>query len=439
MGSNVLNITHSADTGWGQYSQKISNFMVGGSVSASVYAREDSGDWAFTLDSYDSAGTRTVLRSVSISTGYSLLKIENVEIPQDAVELRYSFWSQTAGMLLIAQPMLVFSDTVSTYMVGSATNSSTVLALLKDNWGIGVADNIGKITNGIIGDNKSIALISDSVVIKSPSTQITGTTWITSAMIKDGAIGNAQIGKAAISSAQIINVDVSKISGNIANFITGNINTLNSRVLYGDTGHLTTVDTGLIINNQDDHLQLSAHGQYDVSTKRAQLELLGYADNIDTNMQGSLNYYKNPHNAGTGLGIRFYGNQILAIDEAVSTGNLYLSPYASGQVQVVNRDRNGFQDIKASKFVTSSERKYKSKIEDFNDDALELVNGLNIRKYVKNNEDEIGVIADETDERILDKDNTGVDLYSFVSVLTKAVQELTDKVEGLENERTSNQ
>lgn len=439
MGSNVLNITHSADTGWGQYSQKISNFMVGGSVSASVYAREDSGEWAFTLDSYDATGKRTILRSVSVSTGYSLLKIENVEIPQDAVELRYSFWSQTVGMLLIAQPMLVFSDSVPIYMPGSYSgiNTSTVLELFKDNWALGIADNSGKIISGINGDPSGTVIQGKKLVIN-PDTTINGKAFIDGAVIKNASIGTAQIGKAAIGSAQIIDVDVSKISGNIANFITANVNTLNARVLYGDTGHLGTTDTGLIINKQDDHLQLSSKGQYDVDTKRAQLELLNYADNIDANMQGSLNYYKNPHNNGTGLGIRLLGNQILAIDEAVATGNLYLSPYASGQVQVVNRDRNGFQDIKASKFVTSSERKYKSEINEFNDDALELVNGLNIRRYIKNSEDEIGVIADEADKRILDKTNTGVDLYSFVSVVAKAVQELSAQVKELQSERPNN-
>ena len=437
-GSNVLNIKHSADTGWGTYRQKVNNFVAGSTVSASVYARQTAGNWTFTIDGYDANGERKIIKSVNVTNANTLLKIENVTIPDDAVELYYSFWGQEEGTLVVSQPMLVFDSKVGTYMVGSATNSSTVLSLLKDNWSIGIADNIGRITSGIIGNADNMSLISDNVTIKSPSTQITGNTWITRAMIKDGAIGNAQIGNAAISSAQIINVDVSKISGNIANFITGNINTLNSKVLYGDTGHLTTVDTGLIINNQDDHLQLSSKGQYDVPTKRAQFELLGYANNVDKNMQGSLNYYKNPHNKGTGLGIRFLGNQILAIDEAVATGNLYLSPYATGQVQVVNRDRNGFQDIKASKFVTSSERKYKSEINEFNDDALELVNGLNIRRYIKNNEDEIGVIADEADERILDKTNTGVDLYSFVSVVAKAVQELSTQVKELQNERPNN-
>ena len=63
---------------------------------------------------------------------------------------------------------------------------------------------------------------------------------------------------------------------------------------------------------------------------------------------------------------------------------------------------------------------------------------MNIRKYIKYNEDEIGVIADEADERILDKTNTGVDLYSFVSVVAKAVQELSEQVKELQNERPNN-
>ena len=363
----------------------------------------------------------------------------NMSIPDGTDRLQISIYARGQTSVNISQPMLVFNSTVGNYQVGSYNNmgTSTVLELLKDNWALGIADNAGRLISGINGDTSGTVIQGKKLVINSDTT-INGKAFINGAVIKDGSISNAQIGKAAVGSAQIINVDVSKISGNIANFITGNINTLNSKVLYGDTGHLTTVDTGLIINNQDDHLQLSSKGQYDVPTKRAQFELLGYANNVDKNMQGSLNYYKNPHNKGTGLGIRFLGNQILAIDEAVATGNLYLSPYASGQVQVVNRDRNGFQDIKASKFVTSSERKYKSEIEDFNDNALELVNNLNVRKYIKNNEDEIGVIADEADERILDKTNTGVDLYSFVSVVAKAVQELSAQVKELQNERPNN-
>lgn len=366
-------------------------------------------------------------------------KFINMSIPTGTDSLKISIYARGQTSVNISQPMLVFGNKVGVYTPGAYNNmnTATVLKLAKDNWALGISDNAGRIISGINGDTSGTVIQGKKLVINSDTT-INGKAFIDGSVIKNASIGTAQIGKAAIGSAQIINVDVSKISGNIANFITTNVDTLNARVLYGDTGHLTTTDTGLIINKQDDHLQLSSKGQYDVDTKRAQLELLNYADNIDANMQGSLNYYKNPHNNGTGLGIRLLGNQILAIDEAVATGNLYLSPYASGQVQVVNRDRNGFQDIKASKFVTSSERKYKSEINEFNDDALELVNGLNIRRYIKNSEDEIGVIADEADKRILDKTNTGVDLYSFVSVVAKAVQELSAQVKELQSERPNN-
>ncbi|WP_420062880.1 phage tail spike protein [Leuconostoc lactis] len=108
--------------------------------------------------------------------------------------------------------------------VDTKTDSATVLSLLKDNWSIGIADNAGAITNGIVGNSTNMSLISNNVVINAPSTQIKGTAWINSAMIGNGQIGNAQIGDAAITSAKIANLDVSKITGNVSNFIQSNWN-----------------------------------------------------------------------------------------------------------------------------------------------------------------------------------------------------------------------
>lgn len=104
------------------------------------------------------------------------------------------------------------------------TSSATQLALLKDNWSIGIADNAGAITNGIVGNASNMSLISNNVVINAPSTQIKGTAWINSAMIGNGQIGTAQIGDAAITNAKIANLDVSKITGNVTNFIQSNWN-----------------------------------------------------------------------------------------------------------------------------------------------------------------------------------------------------------------------
>lgn len=392
---------------------------------------------------YDSNNNQTgALRGGSIIGQYnghlstwldSSSVFEDLDVPASTSYIRIKMYVRGRMSVNISQPMLVFNQSYAgIYTPGSYSDVSTntVLSLLKDKWSIGIADNANKLISGINGDRSGLAIIAKKVTI-SQDTVVQGKSWLNGAVMKDASISRAKIGKLNVSDADIINVNVDKLSGNKANFIETNARRMNASVLYGNTGHITTVDTGLIINKQDDHLQLSSKGQYNASTKRAQFELLGYASNVDKNMQGSLNYYKNPHNKGTGLGIRMVGNQILAIDEAVATGNLYLSPYASGQVQVVNRNRHGFQDIKASKFVVSSERKYKSNIKPFTKDALSIINGLNVQSYVKSDKEEIGLIADETTSLVLDQDEKGVDLYSLISVMSKAIQELSNKVEEL--------
>lgn len=114
--------------------------------------------------------------------------------------------------------------------VDTKTDSDTVLSLLKDNWSIGISDNIGKITSGIVGNASQMSLISKNVTIDSPNTQIKGTAWINSAMIANGAIGSAQIGDASITSAKIISLDVARLTGNVSNFIQSNWNGI-----YGST------------------------------------------------------------------------------------------------------------------------------------------------------------------------------------------------------------
>lgn len=357
---------------------------------------------------------------------------ENIQAPKGTVYIRVSFQAREGSQLYFTAPMVTFTSKAAAYVPGpySHTGEQTVLNLLKDKWSIGIADNAGRIISGINGDRSGLAIIAKKVTI-SQDTVVQGTSWLNGAVMKDASISRAKIGKLSVSDADVINMNVSKLSGNINHFVVSHVNTLDAKVLYGNTGHLGTTDTGRVINKQDNHLQLASNGFYDSRNDRAQLELLNNASGISNEMKGSLNYYSNPTSKGHGLGIRMKSNQILAIDEDGGSKMLYLSPYAGGQVRIVSRDLKNYYDIKANKFITSSERKYKSEINEFNDDALELVNGLNIRRYIKNSEDEIGVIADEADERILDKTNTGVDLYSFVSVVAKAVQELSNKVEEL--------
>ena len=125
-GSNVMNITHGSTSGWDRYSQQVANFVTGGILSASVYARQTTGNWAFTIDSYNSSGTRTVVKQVAVTSTNTLLKIENVTIPSDTVALYFSFWGQTAGTLVFSQPMLVYQSTVGAYVQGNYNNNEAL-------------------------------------------------------------------------------------------------------------------------------------------------------------------------------------------------------------------------------------------------------------------------------------------------------------------------
>ncbi|MCM6835953.1 phage tail protein [Leuconostoc mesenteroides] len=131
----------------------------------------------------------------------------------------------------ITRPSLNTGAKASPYTPTYGTSSSsTVLSLFKDNWSIGITDNISKITSGIVGNASQMSLISKNVTIDSPNTQIKGTAWIQSAMIANGAIGSAQIGDATITSAKIAQLDVAKLTGNVSSFIQSNWNGV-----YGST------------------------------------------------------------------------------------------------------------------------------------------------------------------------------------------------------------
>ena len=366
-------------------------------------------------------------------------KWENIAVPDMATSVQISFDAREGTQAYLGHPMLAFGSTIGdTYMPGSYSgmNTSTVLELFKDNWALGIADNAGRIISGINGDTSGTVIQGKKLVINSDTT-INGKAFIDGSVIKNASIGTAQIGKAAVCSAQIINVDVSKISGNIANFVTGNINRLNAHVLYGDTGHLGTTDTGRVINKQDNHLQLASKGMYNSANDRAQVELLSHTNDIDANMRGSFNYYSDVRK-GHGLGIRLVQNQILAIDEDGGSKNLYLSPYAGGQVRIVSRDLNSYYDIAAANFRVSSQRKFKSDIKPLDDGALDIVNKTNIKSYTKNGVSEIGVIADEAPNEVLSDDGKFINIYDYTSVLYKAVQELSAQVKELQDERPNN-
>ena len=93
-------------------------------------------------------------------------------------------------------------------------------------------------------------------------------------------------------------------------------------------------------------------------------------------------------------------------------------------------------------FYPTSSVKSKKNIKHFNDSALEIIKNTDIYNYNFTNEEKnvkkhIGFVIGDGytyDERITNNENEGVDLYSFISVCCKAIQEQQEQIEELKKE-----
>lgn len=171
------------------------------------------------------SGGSVHLTTKMVSSPYWVdLWMDGVTAPINAVYAQVSLLATGATGMMADFTMPTFTATDVHQPYSPNDDISAQLSLFKDNWSIGITDNISKITSGIVGNASQMSLISKKVIIDSPSTQITGTAWIKSAMIANGAIGTAQIGDAVITSAKIANLDVSKLTGDTITGFNFNVN-----------------------------------------------------------------------------------------------------------------------------------------------------------------------------------------------------------------------
>lgn len=99
--------------------------------------------------------------------------------------------------------------------------------------------------------------------------------------------------------------------------------------------------------------------------------------------------------------------------------------------------------ISAPGFNNTSLRELKENIEDYNENALDLINNLKIVKYDYKDDNApknmIGVIVDDesTADDFKDESGNAINIYKMISILTKSVQELSTKIIELKSVTTS--
>ena len=140
-----------------------------------------------------------------------------VKTPANAAYISFGMgWN---GGKVAFQRISMYSGTTDYgYMPSSKTSNQTVLQLFKDNFQLGIKDNIGNIISGINGDTSGLMLTGKHIFLDGEVTAV-GKSWLDGAVIKDATIGRAQIAELSVDSSKIINLDVNKLSGNVANFI----------------------------------------------------------------------------------------------------------------------------------------------------------------------------------------------------------------------------
>jgi hypothetical protein len=120
--------------------------------------------------------------------------------------------------------------------------------------------------------------------------------------------------------------------------------------------------------------------------------------------------------------VKTTGNQTIDgqktfIEDVIITGSLYLTGTAYG-----------------TDFVLTSDERLKSNIQDV-EDGLEVVNSLRPVKYIKEGREEIGFIAQEVQQILpnlvyqTEEDTLYLSINQIISLNTKAIQELTQKLE----------
>jgi len=89
--------------------------------------------------------------------------------------------------------------------------------------------------------------------------------------------------------------------------------------------------------------------------------------------------------------------------------------------------------ITAFSFVAGSQRKLKKEINVFEENAIDILNGIKVSSFFMKTDEEnenfrIGFIADDTHEYLSSKNHDSMDIGNSIGLLLKAVQELSAEI-----------
>ena len=216
---------------------------------------------------------------------------------------------------------------------------------------------------------------------------------------------------------------------NGSNITTGTINAdrISGGTISGDNVNITNLSASSITGGTLSANRISG-GTINASTVRLKNVTLGTGSSkIGSFTANTSNLESSTANGNIGIGLNLYGNTPAFYVESANGDNWAVVTSSGG---ITNGSwRNG------------SLKKYKKDFEKLNN-GLNIIQAIDIYKYRLKSENgsckkRIGLIIDENfkySQEITTNENDAVDLYSFVSVCCKAIQEQQEQIETLKNE-----
>lgn len=222
-------------------------------------------------------------------------------------------------------------------------------------------------------------------------------------------------------------------------------------------GEINGIYVNRIWGNENNEKYVSFYNSVD-GTEDAFLGIVGNGDFVLRHKKGPLRLQSGTtriffnFNNSTGNTLTFEGGMIrnltgngdLSLSSGDGAGVLMLrSPtreirmlIGNDGLRVANLNYNGYRPVYASGFQNMSTRDLKKDIEPFDENGVEIINNASIKTYRYKEEDEdtkkhIGLIFDEAPPEITQQAGA-IDLYAMCSVAWKAIQELSQKIESLE-------
>ncbi len=158
----------------------------------------------------------------------------------------------------------------------------------------------------------------------------------------------------------------------------------------------------------------------------------GSGDEHGSVASGAIEFHSTKYHSSRGLTI--FSGARLALES--NGGRIYINPNGAS-VRVADANDN-FYTIHAAGFTNSSSRSQKRNIKALEDNALEIINSLEIKEYKRLTGGkttaldrwQVGIIVEDAPSVLL-ADGDSVDIYTYLNYLAKAMQELSQEVNHL--------